>query len=140
MSGVIRGPCGEKLGSYTDVEAEDATVPGGGRLEGVRIRWLVRREDGAPTFAMRLFEMEPGAVIPAHEHPWEHEIFVLDGDVEVCIEERCYQLRRGWFLYIPPNVSHSYRAGSKGAQFLCIIPHSPSVDEGWLPPCRRGRG
>ena len=127
VRGVVRGPHGEKVGHAVDVEAEPARLADGRILEGVTLRWLVSKEDGAPTYAMRLFEMRGGAVIPEHRHPWEHEIFIVDGSVEVCVEDQCYQLEKGDFIYIPPNKSHWYRAGERGARFICTIPHEPSV-------------
>ena len=32
------------------------------------------------SFAVRLFEIEPGGYSPHHSHSWEHEIFVLEGN------------------------------------------------------------
>jgi hypothetical protein len=46
---------------------------------GVGIRWVVGAGDGAPRFAMRVIEVEPGCATPHHQHWWEHEIFVLSG-------------------------------------------------------------
>ncbi len=132
----MHGTCGEKVGHVGDVEAEAARLADGTQLEGVRIRWLVSEKDGAPTFAMRVFELEPGAVIPEHRHPWEHEIYVLNGSVEVTIEDTRYRLESDMFVYIPPNARHGYRAGEDGARFICVIPHRPSVPEDWTPPCR----
>lgn len=133
-----RGPCGEKVGKASDVPPEEARLADGRAVPGVRIRWLVSAKDGAPTYAMRLFELEPGAPIPEHAHPWEHEIYVLDGSMTVWVEEEAYELRRDMFIYIPPKVRHRYLAGPEGARFLCVIPLRPSVGENWLPPCRRG--
>ncbi len=135
---VTHGPCGEKVGRAWDVEPERARLADGRVLEGVTIRWLVSASDGAPTYAMRLFELEPGAVIPEHEHPWEHEIYVLKGSLKVTVEGAEYELGSDMFIYIPPNARHGYVAGGEGAAFLCIIPHRPSVREDELPPCRGG--
>jgi len=45
-----------KLFHQTSIEAEEVPEP----AVGVKIRWLINKEMGAPNFAMRLFEMEPG--------------------------------------------------------------------------------
>ena len=140
MEGVVRGPCGEKLGRALDVEAEEARLPDGSPVPGVTIRWLIAERDGAPTFAVRLFEVAPGAVIPWHRHPWEHGIYVLEGSMTIRIEGREYRVEAGDFIYIPPNAGHDYRAGEAGARFLCVIPLRPSVPRDWEPPCRRGGG
>lgn len=132
---VERGPCGEKVGRASDVEAKEATLGGGEKVPGVYIRWLISSEDGAPTFAMRLFTVEPGAHIPGHKHPWEHEIYVLRGSMRIRIGQREYSVSRGGFVYVPPNVEHEYFAGEDGVEFLCIIPLRPSVD-GSYNPCK----
>ena len=40
---------------------------------GCKVRSLVGEGDGAPNFAMRQFEVEPGGHTPRHHHPYEHE-------------------------------------------------------------------
>jgi quercetin dioxygenase-like cupin family protein len=48
-------------------------------VPGVTVRWLWAAKDGAPTFALRLFEVEPGAATPHHSHSHEHEVYILSG-------------------------------------------------------------
>ena len=48
--------------------------------EDKSIRWLIGKPEGAPNFAMRVIEFEPGAVFETHHHPFEHEIFVFEGE------------------------------------------------------------
>ncbi len=120
------GLCDPKVGHWRDVEAEKVPEE---MAKGTTIRWLIRREDGAPLFAMRVFEVEPGGHIKAHEHPWEHEIFILAGRGVVRIGGRDYSVEEGYYLYIPPNTVHEYfNTGNTVLRFLCIIPHEPSVD------------
>ncbi len=61
---------------YGKVQSQEANE-GASKL---RVRWLITKEMGAPNFAMRLFEMEPGGFSPLHSHDWEHEVFVLEGE------------------------------------------------------------
>jgi quercetin dioxygenase-like cupin family protein len=126
MDTVKLGPCGEKVGHYTVIPEERVSAD---MASSTWIRWLIRREDGAPTFAMRMFRVEPGGHIKGHSHPWEHEIFILDGVGEIRIGSRVYRVTAGFFLYIPPNVPHEYwNRGDKDLVFLCLIPHKPSVE------------
>ncbi|MCE4619944.1 MAG: cupin domain-containing protein, partial [Desulfurococcales archaeon] len=69
-------PCGEKVTHYTSVPEEPVPEE---MATGTTIRWLISDKDGASNFYMRMFRMEPGAHIKAHFHPWEHEIYVLEG-------------------------------------------------------------
>ncbi len=123
MSGeIVLGPYGEKLGHYTLVRKEKVPED---MAEKTWIRWLIRKEDGAPNFAMRVFEVEPGGHIKAHSHPWEHEIFVLEGVGDIRIGDRVYRVTSGFFIYIPPNVEHEYwNKGDKSLVFICLIPHT----------------
>ncbi|MCD6474369.1 MAG: cupin domain-containing protein [Thermoplasmata archaeon] len=91
---------------------------------GAWIQWLITKERGAANYAMRLFTIEPDGKIPRHQHPWEHEIFVLEGTgiIGCCEEEK--EVKEGDFLYIEPDVPHWYRNnGDKPWKFLCIIPY-----------------
>jgi len=122
----LAGPSGEKVGHYESVKAEE--VPKDMASGGVRVRWLIKGEDGARAFAMRLFELDPGAEIKEHSHPWEHEIFVLEGEGTVGIGGSEYAVRKDYFIFIPPNVPHRYKnTGSKVLKFLCMIPLKPTA-------------
>ncbi|HDI02498.1 MAG TPA: cupin domain-containing protein [Ignisphaera sp.] len=91
------------------------------------IRVLISTSEGL-TYAMRVFEMERGGHIPAHKHPWEHEIFVLDGKVRIRVEDKTFDLEPEYAIYIPPNKIHEYwNIGETKARFICVIPVKPSV-------------
>ncbi len=82
----------------------------------------------APTYSMRIFEMEPGGHIYAHKHPWEHEILVLEGRVRIRVEDKVFDLEPGTAIFIPPNRVHEYwNVGSSRARFVCVIPVRPTA-------------
>ena len=88
------------------------------------IRWLISKKDGAPNFSMRLFEIDPGGRTPLHTHPWEHEVFILEGKCKVIIEGEEEEVGPWTAIYIPPNVEHSFiNIGHEKLKFLCFIPH-----------------
>ena len=66
-----------KVMNTNNVESQKVDMEG---AAGCTVRWLVGEKDGAPTFAMRQFEVEPGGYTPRHHHPYEHEVFVLEGE------------------------------------------------------------
>ena len=47
--------------------------------KGVQVQWLLAQPEGAPNFALRRFTLEPNGQTPLHSHPWEHEVYVLQG-------------------------------------------------------------
>ena len=93
--------------------------------EGIRIRWLLTEKEGAPNFAMRVIEIDPGVVFAPHEHPYEHEIYVLEGSgVLTSPEGDVGSMEPGRFVLVPPDEVHGYRnAGDTTLKFICVIPH-----------------
>ena len=109
-----------KIFDYRDVEAEKAEE-GASKL---KVRWLITKEIGAENFAMRLFEMEPGGYSPYHQHPWEHEVFILKGQGLVTGggEERSF--KEGDVILIPKGERHQLKnTGDKTVKFICLIPY-----------------
>lgn len=96
----------------------------GALIDGVTIRWLIKKDDGATNFAMRFFEIEKGAVIPEHQHPWEHEIYILKGKVKVTVSGKESIVEAGTALYIEPDAPHAYEnVGEETINMLCLIPY-----------------
>jgi len=104
---------------YTEIEAKEADE-GASKL---KVRWLINKETGAPTFAMRLFEMQPGGHSPLHNHNWEHEAFILEGDGIVVGKEGEKKFKPGDAIFVPPNEKHQFKnTGKKLVRFLCLVP------------------
>ncbi|NIP67434.1 cupin domain-containing protein [Candidatus Bathyarchaeota archaeon] len=112
---------GFKAVHLTKIEQKDITEPG---FDGVKVRWLITRGDGAENFAMRHFEISPGGESAHHSHSWEHETFILNGrGLVVCGDEE-RQVSPGFVVFIPPNVPHHFEnLGDDEFRFLCLIPH-----------------
>lgn len=86
-------------------------------------RVLIGREDGAPNFCMRRFEIGPAGYTPKHSHDWEHEVFVLEGEGQVFIQDQWYPLTQGTAVYVPSNVEHQFKNDSaEPFAFLCLVP------------------
>lgn len=92
-------------------------------VPGVTVRWVVSQEDGAPTFAMRVFEVEPGHATPFHKHEWEHEVFVLSGQGIVRHEDGESPLEHGTIVFVPGMEMHQFiNQGDSVLRFICIVP------------------
>ena len=108
-----------KVFDYKQVEAKNANEG----ASGLKVRWLITREMGAPNFAMRLFEMEPSGKSPLHTHAWEHEVFILEGEGVVIDREKERKLKAGDVVFIKPNEKHQFKNnGSATLRFLCLVP------------------
>jgi quercetin dioxygenase-like cupin family protein len=94
-------------------------------VPGVSIRWLWAAQDGAPTFALRLFEVQPGASTPYHQHAHEHEIFLLEGQASLRGEAGEHPLSAGDTALVPGGEMHQFvNRGAGALRFLCGIPLS----------------
>jgi quercetin dioxygenase-like cupin family protein len=111
-----------KVSHYEQTPAKPVEMEGSA---GCCVRWLVDEHDGAPTFAMRQFEVAPGGHTPRHFHDYEHEVFVLEGSGVVLEGDREHPLRAGDVVLVKPNEVHQFRnPGSAPLKFLCLIPNS----------------
>jgi quercetin dioxygenase-like cupin family protein len=107
------------------VSSQTVQMPG---TQGVFIRRLLTRKDGAPNVAMRLFEVEPGGHTPRHRHAHEHEVFVLSGRGIVFGAQGDMPLEAGSAVLVPPEEEHQFRnSGSEPLVFLCIVPIAADV-------------
>ena len=110
-----------KVLSYSDIKTEDVIMKG---AEQVRVRWVITSDDGAPNFAMRIFEIEKGGHSPYHSPPYEHEVYVLDGKGVLRFEGREYPFEEGYVIFVDPEKKHGfYNTGNSILSFLCLIPH-----------------
>ena len=91
-----------KVNHYEQVAQAPVTMEG---AVGCQVRWLVDESTGAPNFAMRQFEVAPGGYTPQHSHPYEHEVFVLEGSGVVLEGDVEHPLQGGRF-----RVRHARRS------------------------------
>jgi quercetin dioxygenase-like cupin family protein len=110
-----------KVIHYEQIQAAPVDMQG---AVGCRVRCLVGPDDNAPSFTMRQFEVAPGGNTPKHAHPYEHEMFVLEGSGVAFDGEAEQPLRPGTVVYMPPGQLHQVRnTGAAPLKFLCLIPH-----------------
>jgi quercetin dioxygenase-like cupin family protein len=102
--------------NVTEVPLEDVQP-------GIGIRWLLAKPEGAPNFAMRVIEIEPGVVFEPHHHPYEHEIYVLSGQGVVTGPDQELEMEPDTTLLVMPDEVHGYRnTGDETLKFICVIP------------------
>ncbi|MHC4124455.1 MAG: cupin domain-containing protein [Planctomycetota bacterium] len=90
----------------------------------VMVRVLFGPEDGAPTFAMRVFEFDKAGHTPYHSHPFEHQVIILDGEILAVTEKDEVPLSIGDVLMVIPGEIHQFKniSNSKPARLVCLIP------------------
>jgi len=103
---------------YRQVTPEPTT-----EAPGVTVRWVIGEKDGAPNFAMRVFEVDPGAASPFHTHSWEHEVFILAGDGHLRDEDGETPFREGDVVFVAPEEKHQFvNDGDTALRFICVVP------------------
>jgi quercetin dioxygenase-like cupin family protein len=106
---------------YSKVKLEHPKETG---LKDVKLRWLISEKDGAKNFAMRLFEIQPGGYTPLHQHDWEHEVFILEGEGLTKNKEKAELFSTGDVFFIPPKEWHQFvNTGLGTLKFICLIPY-----------------
>ena len=92
-------------------------------MKGVSVRWLIGPAEGAPNFALRYFEIEPGGWSSLDQHAHEHGVFILRGQGQVLLGEEEANLAFGDVVYVSPYEPHQFKnVGDEPLGFLCIIP------------------
>ena len=106
--------------NFKERDATDVDLAGS---KNVAMRWLIGKRTGALTYAMRLFEIAPGGLIPLHNHEEEHQIFVLNGMAKVLGNPEGHA-KKDDIVFIPPNEPHGYdnTEGTEIFSFICVIP------------------
>ncbi len=111
-----------KVQASDSVELQRVTMEGS---SGCQVRWLLSRDDGAPNFAMRQFEIEPGGYTPLHHHPYEHEVYVVEGRGQVFEGNTPHLIQAGDVVLVKPDDVHQFKnTGDKPLKFLCLIPNN----------------
>ena len=75
--------------------------------EGVKLRWLLGRKT-------MLVRMQPGAVLPAHDHKYAEQCLVLEGSITNGTETA----RAGDFTFMPSGSRHSTLQSPEGCLLL----------------------
>lgn len=106
--------------NYKEREKKDVEMAGS---QKTTVRWLVGKQTGAKSYAMRRFEIAPGGIIPLHSHAEEHEIFVLNGEATI-LGNLEGTAKKDDIVFVPSKEPHGYdnREGSKPFIFICCIP------------------
>ena len=95
-------------------------------VKGVRARVVIGKDDGALKFCMRVFEIDKGGFTPKHAHPWEHEIFIHQGQGQVYQNGAWIAVETNSVVFIPGDEEHQIKnTGESTLVFVCLIPSGP---------------
>ena len=101
---------------------------GAERGQGVVI--LIGGEATGGRFALVETVEVRGAAAPRHRHQWEDEtLYVLDGELAVCLGTEWHRLPAGAALLLPRGVEHAVAAVTPAARVLSLL--TPAGFEGF---------
>ena len=105
-----------KIQNYRQVEGINAAP-------GVTMRVVAGPDEKAPTFVMRVFEIEPGSGTPHHAHPWEHEMFVVKGQGTLKSGNTEKPLQEGDAITVLADEPHGiFNTGKELLTVICVVP------------------
>jgi quercetin dioxygenase-like cupin family protein len=94
-----------------------------GEVSGIKFYPMITAKDGAPNFAMRLFEIGPDGHSPKHTHDWEHEVFIVSGNGHVFKDGQEIPIEKDTFLLVSKGELHQFIAGDEGMSMICVVPN-----------------
>lgn len=106
----------------TNVKAEIVREPG---AKETTHRKLIDTPDGADRFVLTEFDIAPNGSTPPHHHDWEHEIYILDGEMDLVLpdEGRTERVEPGDAIFIPRDEPHGFVTGpNQRCRFLIVAP------------------
>ena len=87
------------------------------------MRIVAGPDEGAPTFVMRVFEIQPESAIPSHEHLWEHELFVISGTGVFRSGDTDTPVKEGDAITVLGNEPHSFiNTSNQILRVICVVP------------------
>jgi quercetin dioxygenase-like cupin family protein len=90
-------------------------IPRSDRGGGAFTTPLVSRRVGATSFITGITEFGPGKAVDFHSHNCEESVVLLEGEAILDIDGQEHRLHPFDASWIPPNVVHRFRNGSKDA-------------------------
>ena len=84
---------------------------------GVISKQIVKGEGGNVT----LFSFDKGQGLSEHSAPYDALVQVIDGEVEIRIDDNPYQLKKGDSIILPANVPHALHGVESFKMILTMI-------------------
>jgi len=74
-----------------------------------------------PTGTMTIFAFDAGQGLSEHKAPFDAVVHVLDGQAEVTIDGRLFQVGQGQMIILPAGIAHSIKAVLRFKMALIMI-------------------
>jgi quercetin dioxygenase-like cupin family protein len=89
----------------------------------VKMKQLIRREDGARKTSLHELIIGKGGYSAKHRHEWDHQLVVTEGQGLLILDRKKVPLRPGSVLLVQANEEHQFlQRGNKSLHFLTVTP------------------
>lgn len=78
---------------------------------------IIKKANGNIT----LFAFDKDESLTEHTSPYEAVVYMVDGEMEISIGGKPYQVKAGEILVMPPNIPHALKALIKSKMLLTMI-------------------
>ena len=80
-------------------------------------RQIIKKPNGNIT----LFAFDKDESLTEHTSPFEAVVYIVDGEMEIRIGGKPFQVKSGEILVLPPDVPHGLKATVKSKMLLTMI-------------------
>jgi len=80
-------------------------------------RQIIKKPNGNIT----LFAFDKDESLTEHTSPFEAVVYIVDGEMEIKIGGKPFQVKSGEILVLPPDVPHGLKATVKSKMLLTMI-------------------
>ena len=89
-------------------------------------RVMIGPKEGAPNFAMRVFEYDPGVTVERGSYDWEHQVMILSGKGLVLgAGGQEWEVEPMSCIFVAPQETFGLKnIGTDILRFVCIVPLS----------------
>ena len=86
-------------------------------------KWDITLAEHGVTSTLSINTAEPGSGAPLHTHEMDELIMIIEGQVEVRIDEEVHIVEKDHTLVIPPGAEHGFKiVGNETAKLLVFFP------------------
>jgi len=74
-----------------------------------------------PNGNITLFAFDKDESLTEHTSPYEAVVYMVDGEMEIKIDGKPYNVKAGEIIVMPPNVPHGLKAAIKSKMLLTML-------------------
>lgn len=98
-------------------------LPVGAGPSGLPLQDLISARTGATSLYVGQQWLQPGEMVPRHDHPVEEALIFLRGSGEATLGDQTLSITAGGSLLVPPLIPHGFRCtGDEPLHLLIIFP------------------